>query len=91
MALLIFKISLIAFMFTALGEKGMIFEFYQSWISKLPDWISWPLGKCYKCFTGQVMFWYFLFTHPFDFWELAFFVSGGIFLSVIYYKIWSDD
>jgi hypothetical protein len=76
-------------MFTALGEKGMIFEFYQAWISKLPDWLSWPLGKCFKCFTGQVCFWYFIFTKPFDFFELCFFVSAGIFASVIYYKLYN--
>jgi hypothetical protein len=89
----IFKISLIAYMFCALGQKKMIFHWYQRLIKRLPDWLSFPLGRCYKCFTGQVCFWYFIFTKSWsgtnnDFIELAFFVSVGIFCAVIYNRIY---
>jgi hypothetical protein len=76
-------------MFCALGEEGMIFEWYQKQICKLPDWLCKPLGGCYKCFTGQVMLWYFLFTKPFDIIELLFFVSAGIFASMFYNLIYT--
>ena len=84
----ILKISLITYMFCAMGRDGLIFTPYQRLISKLPDWLSWPLGKCFKCFTGQVMFWWFLFTHKFDVIELLFFVSAGILISMIWDKLY---
>jgi hypothetical protein len=84
----IFKISLITFMFCALGSKGMIFEWYQDLINQLPEWMCKPLGGCYKCFTGQVFLWYFLFTKPFDVIEFLFFISAGIFCSMIYNRIY---
>ena len=94
----ILQISLITFMFCALGHEGMIFSFYQRLIARLPDWLSWPLGKCHKCFTGQVMLWYFIFTKEWnglnsDFIELAFFVSAGIISSMGWEKLytWLDD
>jgi hypothetical protein len=84
----ILKISLIAFMFCALGSEGMIFEWYQNIICKLPEWLCKPLGGCYKCFTGQVCLWYFIFTKPFNIIELLFFVSAGIFTAMIYHKLY---
>jgi hypothetical protein len=80
----ILKLALIAYMFTALEKDKMIFSFYLRWINKLPDWLNYPLGKCYICFTGQVMFWYFIFTKDFNFFDLCFFVSAGIFMSMVY-------
>ena len=85
----ILKLSLIAFMFTALGRERMIFEPYQKMIKKLPIWLSYPMGECYVCFTGQVMLWVFLFTHEFNFLELCFFISAGIFCAAIYNKIYN--
>jgi len=90
----ILQISLISFMFCALGEEGMIFEWYQKLICKLPDWICKPLGGCFKCFTGQVMLWFFIFTKPFNLFELLFFVSAGIFCSMIWntlYCLMNED
>ena len=93
----IFKISLIAYMFCALGQdEGMIFHWYQKLIKRLPKWLGWPLGGCYKCFTGQVCFWYFCFSKDaLDYGtfaratiELLFFVAAGIFCSMIYNKIY---
>jgi hypothetical protein len=84
----IFKISLIAYMFCTLGQKRMIFYFYQKQIHRLPDWLCKPLGGCYKCFTGQVCLWYFIFTKPFNIVEFLFFVSAGIFSAMIYNKIY---
>ena len=86
----IFKISLIAFMFCALGDEGMIFNRYQKLIEKLPEWLFFPLGGCYLCFTGQVCFWYFLVNNFTDyiFIDHLFFTSAGIFLSAIYHRIY---
>ena len=85
----IIKISIIAVMFCALGqEQGMIFFWYQKIIRNLPEWLSRPLGTCYRCFTGQVCLWYFIFTKPFSIVELLFFVSGGILLSMVWNKIY---
>lgn len=84
------KISLIAFMFVALGEPDMIFSPYQKLISKLPDWLNKPLGSCCYCFCGQASLWYFIITKPFDIIELLFFISLSIFLTKIYDIIWTS-
>ena len=86
----VFKISLISFMFCALGQEGMIFEWYQKLISKLPKWLHRPLGSCYKCFTGQVCLWYFIFTKPFNVINFLFFISAGILLSMIWNAIYCE-
>ena len=85
------KISLICFMFTALGDPDMIFSPYQKFISRLPDWLNKPLGTCVYCFTGQVALWYFVITKPFDIIELLFFVSLSIFLTSIYSILWNYE
>lgn len=41
-------------------QPDMIFEWYYNLISKLPLWISKPLGTCDLCFAGQVSMWGFL-------------------------------
>jgi hypothetical protein len=84
----ILKISLIAYMFCALGAKGMIFHPYQRLINVLPEWLSWPLGKCFKCFTGQVMLWYYVFTRDIEIFELLFFISAGIAFSMAWDKLY---
>ena len=89
----ILQISLITFMFCALGHEGMIFNFSQRLIARLPDWLSWPLGKCHKCFTGQVSLWYYVFTKEFNAFDLMFFVSASIISSMGWEKLytWLDD
>lgn len=83
------KISLICFMFVALGEPDMIFAWYQRWINRLPLWLNKPLGTCGYCFCGQVSLWYYVITKPFDIIELLFFISLNIFLIKIYETIWN--
>lgn len=75
-------------MFCALGSEGMIFEWYQKAIKRLPKWLCKPLGGCYLCFTGQCCLWYFIFTKHFNIIELLFFVSAGIFCAMIYHRIY---
>lgn len=91
----ILKISLIAYIFCALGyEENMIFSWYQKLIRRLPIWLSFLLGACYKCFVGQVCFWYLIIKKKYSFAELdgviefLFLIAIGIFASVIYNKIW---
>lgn len=88
---LIIKLSLIASILSFLGEPDEIFAQYRRQIMKLPDWLNKPLGSCHRCLTGQVMLWYFLFTHPFNLIELGFFIAAGIFLSQIYFIIWNYE
>ena len=87
----IIKISLIASVFSFLGEPDMIFSFYRKWIMKLPPWLNKPLGSCNLCISGQVCFWYFIFTQPFNIINLLFFTSAGVFLSSIYSAIYYYD
>lgn len=88
---LIIKLSLIASVFSFLGEPDEIFARYRRLIMKLPDWLNKPLGSCHRCFTGQVMLWFYLISKPFNLIELGFFVASGIFLSQIYFMIWNYE
>jgi len=85
----IIKLSLTAYMFSAIIQKdNSILSWYGNLIKRLPIWLYRPLGGCYICFTGQVCLWYFLVTKPFNLLEFGFFISAGIFLSVIYNAIY---
>ena len=84
----ILKISLIAYMFCALGEEGKLFHFYQRVICKLPKYLCKPLGGCFMCFTGQVCLWYFVITKPLKIIELLFFCSAGILISMIWNRLY---
>jgi hypothetical protein len=85
----ILKISIIGFIISALiQEQRTILSWYGNLISELPWYLFRPLGGCYKCFVGQLCLWYFLIRKPFDIIELLFFVSAGIFCSMIYNKIY---
>jgi len=86
----IIKISLIASMFSFLGDTDQIFACYRRLIMRLPDWINKPLGSCNLCITGQACFWYYLIVHfeSYNLIEHLFFTSAGIFLSSIYAIIW---
>jgi len=90
MMLIVVKISLICYVFCALQEPEMIFSFYQKLIYKLPNWLYFPLGGCYKCLTGQVCLWYYLINYfnSYNIIDHLFFISSGIFLSLIYNKLW---
>jgi hypothetical protein len=85
------KISLVAFIFVALGEEGMIFNFYQRLLLRLPEWAANPLGGCGICFTGQMSLWYFIFTKPFNLFDLLVFVSLSIFTTKILSTIWNFE
>lgn len=94
MDLIILKISLITTIIAALiKEKKTPLSWYGRLIKKLPWYICKPIGGCYKCFTGEVFLWYFVFTKPFDLsfrysFDLLFFVCAGIFMAMIYNKIY---
>lgn len=89
----IFEISLIASMFSFLGEPDMIFGFYRKLIMRLPDWLNKPLGSCNLCITGQACLWYYLITrfNNYNLIDHLFFISLGIFLSSIYSAIFYYD
>lgn len=88
----IIQISLIASVFTFLGDEDMIFHWYRKLIMKLPNWINRPLGSCNLCITGQACFWgYLIMFNEYNVLEHLFFASAGIFLSSIYSIIWYYD
>lgn len=89
----VFKISIIAFMFVALGEPGQIFAWYQRLIDPLPVWLNKPLGGCGMCFGGQVSFWYFLIVHwsNYNIIDHLYFAALTIFLVNIYSLIWNYE
>ena len=93
MYLELIQISLIASVFSFLGEPDMIFAWYRKLIMKLPDWLNRPLGSCHLCFTGQACFWYYLIVYfsSYNFIDHLFFTSAGIFLSSIYCTIWNSE
>jgi hypothetical protein len=73
-------------------DKSLL-KWYHSLIKQLPWYLYFPLGGCYKCFVGQFCLWYFIITKPFNIIELGFFISAGIFLSMVYHLIycWLDE
>ncbi len=85
----IFKISLITFFISALiQEPHTPLSWYGKLIYRLPWYLRKPIGGCYKCLTGEVCLWYFIFTKPFNIVEFGFFISAGIFLAMIYNKVY---
>jgi hypothetical protein len=85
----ILKISLIAFMFSALTQdEHTLLSWYGKLLNKLPWWLCKPLGGCYRCFVGQVCLWYLLLSHNFHSFEILFLTSFGIMVSMIYNKIY---
>jgi len=86
----ILKISLIAFMFSALTqEEHSLLSWYGRLIEKLPWWLCKPLGGCYRCFTGQVCFWYLVIGKR-EILEILFLTSFGIMTSMIYNAIYCN-
>jgi len=84
----IFKISLICYVFWYLQKPDMVFHWYRNLIDKLPWYLSYPLGKCYTCLTGQVLLWYYVIeVRPFKVIDMLFFPAAGIFLSYCYDKL----
>jgi hypothetical protein len=81
----IIKISIICYIFYILGESGMIFNFWQRWIEKLPQWLYKPLGGCYKCLTGQAILHYYWITHlhNYNIVDQLFYPSFGILITII--------
>lgn len=86
----IIKVSLVASMFSFLGEPDMIFSWYRKAIMRLPDWLNRPLGSCHLCLTGQACFWwYIIFCDGYSLADHLFLTSLGIFLSSLYYYLWN--
>jgi len=86
----IIKISLITFMFAALvQEPHTPLTWYGKLLDKLPWYLQKPLGGCYRCVTGEVLLWYYVFT--FDHYSLIdnlFYPSFGIICSMVYNMIY---
>jgi hypothetical protein len=84
----VLKISLTAYMFSALAQDDRtLFSWYGRLVDRLPWYLCKPLGGCYRCFVGQVCFWYFLFDGQRPL-EILFLTSLGIMVSMIYNAIY---
>jgi hypothetical protein len=82
------KISLVAFMFSALTQdEHTLFSWYGRLLNKLPWYLCKPLGGCYRCFVGQVCFWYLVYKQA-PIFEVGFLTAFGIMISMIYNKIY---
>ena len=78
-----FQVGVFGFVFCVLlMEQGQILSWYDDWLSDVEEelqWLSHPMGRCEKCFTGQVSFWLWLFqTSEYCPIEHALFVSFSI-------------
>ena len=90
----ILKISVVAYVIFILMSPDMIFSFYARLIDRIKwDWLYKPLGGCLMCFSGQIAFWYFLFTHlkGYNFFDHVFFISGVILIVMILDKLIDYD
>ena len=96
----ILQISLIAFMVSAMiQQKRSLLKWYGKIIKRLPWYLYFPLGGCYKCFVGQFCLWYYLVKnnfqiHGIDKWfDFGFFVAAGIFSAMVYHLVycWLDE
>lgn len=83
---MVFKIAIISWVFVHLGEPGEIFDWYQRLIGKLPERIWKPLGGCAKCLSGQIAFWYFLFTGDYNFVNHIFLTASTILVTILIEK-----
>jgi hypothetical protein len=90
MILLLFKLSLTAYVITTLIQPEQALSWYGKILDNMPYWVANPLGLCFKCFTGQVCFWGYLikYIHEYILIDHLFFTSLGIFLSLIYDWLW---
>jgi hypothetical protein len=84
----VLKISLIAFMFSALTQdEHTLLSWYGKLLNKLPWYLCKPLGGCYRCFVGQVCLWYLVIKGE-TILEIMFLTSFGIMISMIYNKVY---
>lgn len=65
-----------------LQQPGMLLDWWNNILNKMPDWISKPLGTCEYCFSGQVALWGYLFIWN-NWIEWVFFTALTIFLTHI--------
>jgi hypothetical protein len=59
---LAFSLAVLAWVFVhILQDEGMIFEWWQRILYRVPGWLAHPLGRCDRCMAGSLAFWIFLF------------------------------
>mgnify|MGYP006879605782 FL=1 len=61
------QLSVVGFVVSVLlMEQGQLLSWYDDWLDGVEDklpWLSHPLGKCERCFTGQLSFWFYVWTN----------------------------
>lgn len=81
------QLSVFAYVFSCiLTEDGYILSWYDDLLIDLESkakWLAYPLGRCEKCFAGQLALWFWIFinynSEP-DNWPLAI-LKLGLFIS----------
>jgi hypothetical protein len=78
------QLVFIAFVFHILMEPEELFDWYGKLIHNLPLWLWKPAGGCLRCFTGQILFWFYLIKYfsVYSLQQHLFFVSLGIVLAI---------
>ncbi len=89
------KLAIVAFVYSeVLTEPGMALNWLFHLLNKLPEFLFKPLIGCFKCVSGQMALWVFLYFNwnGYDliaFGNHVFFISLTIIASWIVSKIWN--
>ena len=75
-----FEIAVVAYVVCCImTRQNYILSWYDDALTQVElyigKWLSYPLGKCEKCFGGQIAFWYWLLefqTYHLEIWYNAF-------------------
>ena len=87
---IIILLSIAAIVVNLLLEPNMALNWYGNLIDRLPTWLSFPLGRCEKCLSGQLAFWWFIIFEKYNIVEHILTVTTTIFLTYIITKtIWN--
>ena len=82
---LIILMSITAIVVNLLLEPFMILNWYGKLLDKLPTWLSFPLGRCEKCLSGQLALWFYLILYfdNYDFICHLFTITTTIFITYL--------
>jgi len=82
-------LSMAAIVVNTLLEPFMILNWYSNLIDRLPEWLSFPLGRCEKCLSGQLAFWYYLISdfNEYNIFVHILFTTTTIFITLILTKL----
>ena len=80
---LIILLSITAIVVNILLEPDMLLYWYGNLLDRLPTWLSFPLGRCEKCLSGQLALWGFILLEPYNLVNHIFTITATIFITYI--------